>query len=86
MGGQNPERGRRHAVEATGLTHGTRLRRLELGAGFVGKAGDSIEIAAGQDQALVPPEGFDVRDLTLQIDVVFGIDLQMDRDRWVNGR
>lgn len=62
------------------------MRRLELGAGLIGETGDRIEINAGQDQPFVTPEGFDVSDLALQIDIVFGIDLKMDGDPLVNGR
>ena len=43
-------------------------------------------IDIGQDQPLVAPEGIDVGGLALQIDVVFGIDLEMGGDGWVNGR
>jgi hypothetical protein len=86
MGGQDAQSGGRHPVETTGLTYRARLRHLELGAGFIGKAGDGVEIHAGQNQTFVTPEGFDVGDLALQIDIVFRVDLEMDSDPWVNGR
>ena len=86
MGGQDPERRGRHAIEAARLAYGARLRRFEFGARLVGEARDRIEVDAGQNQPLVAPEGFDIGDLALQIDVVFRIDLKMDRDPWVNGR
>jgi len=80
MSGQDTECGGRYAVETTGLTHRARLRRLELGPGLIGKTGDRVEVGAGQNQSFVAPEGFDVSDLALQIDIVFGIDLEMDGD------
>ena len=44
--------------------------------------------AKPSDEAVaeLAPEGVDVGGLTLQIDIVFGIDLEVDRDRRVNGR
>src|SRR3569832_1390997 len=86
MSGENAERRRSHPVEPTCLTHGMRLSRLELDAGLIRKAGHRIEIDAGQNQTFIPPEGLNVRDLALQIDVVFRIDLQMDGDTRVNSR
>src|SRR6185437_1286530 len=53
---------------------------------LVGKPGYGRVLDVGQDQSLVTAEGLDVGDLALEVDVVFGIDLQMHRDRWVNGR
>ena len=80
MGGQDAECGGRYAVEPASLPHCARSRCLEFSTGFIGKTGDRIEIDASQNQSFVAPEGFDVGDLTLQIDIVFGIDVEMDGD------
>src|SRR6267154_985708 len=83
---QDAERGRGHAIEPTRLPHRPRSRGFELGAGFVGEARYRPVIDIAEDQPLVAAEGFDVGGLALEIDIVLGIDLEMDRDRWVNGR
>ena len=59
---------------------------FELRTGLVGKPGDRAVIDISENQPFVASERIDVRDLALEIDVVFRIDLKMDRDRWVNGR
>ena len=81
-----PKRCRRQAVEPARLPHRARSRRLQLRAGLVGKPGHVGVVDIGQDQPLVATEGIDVGGLALEIDIVFGVDLEMDRDRWVNGR
>ena len=86
IGRQDPECCRRQAIEPARLPYGARPRGLSFGAGLVGEPGHVGIIDIGQDQPLVAPEGIDVGGLALEIDVVFRVDLEMDRDRWVNGR
>ena len=54
--------------------------------GLIGKSGHHGVVDVAENQALVAAEGFDIRHLALEIDVVFCIDLEMHHDPWVNGR
>ena len=86
IGRQNSERRRRQAVEPARLPYGSRPRGLEFCTGLVRKAGDIGVVDIGQNQSLVAPEGIDIGGLALEVDVVFRIDLEVDRYRGLNGR
>src|SRR6267154_5677948 len=85
IGRKDAECGRGQAVEPTRLPHGARPGRRKLRARLIGKAGHASIIDIGQDQSLVAPEGIDVGSLALEVDVIFGVDLEVDGDRWING-
>jgi len=70
-----------HAVQATRLPHRTRSRRFEFGTGFVGQPGYRGIVHVGEDQTLVAAERIDIGGLALEIDIIFGVDLDMGRDR-----
>ena len=60
--------------------------RPKLGAGLVREPRHVLKFDPGQDQILVTPESLDVRGLPLEIDVVLGIDLEMEGDLGIDGR
>lgn len=86
IGRENSQSRGRQTIEPARLPHGARPRRFKLGARLVGEPGHLGIVDIGQNQPFVAPEGVNVSGLALQIDIVFGVDLQMDRNRWVNGR
>ena len=86
IGRQYPKRGWRQAIEPTRLPHRPRQRSFQPGPSLVGKPRNEAVVDAIENQSLVASEGIDIGDLTLEIDVVLGIDLKMDRDACVNGR
>src|SRR6266404_9472935 len=86
IGRQNPECGRRQAIEPPRLPHRARTRSFKLCTSLVGKSGHHAVVDIADDQPLIASEGIDIGGLTLEIDVVFGFDLEMNRDRWLNGR
>ena len=84
-GDQEAERCRRHAVDAAGLADGARPSRLQLLPDFVGKPGQCGVIESRQElEALVAAIGRDIGGLALEIDGVFGVDLELlgDLGRW----
>ena len=78
MRGQQRQRRRRHALDAAGLSHRAGAYAGEAAADFVGKAGQGGKIEIGGDrQDLVASEGGDVGCLPVEIDRVFGVDLDL---------
>src|SRR5690242_8211140 len=86
IGGKDTERSRRHAVDPARLPDSPGPLGLELGADLVGEAGHETVINVAQHHAFIASEGVDIGSLALEVDIVFRIDFQMDRNRWVNGR
>src|SRR5581483_8633506 len=86
IGGQDAECSRRHAIDPARLPHGPGLRARELAADLVGKTRHHSVVDLAEHEAFVATEGIDIGALALEIDVILGIDLEMDRDGGVNGR
>ena len=86
ISGQNAKRSRRHAVDPARLPHRPRPRARELAPDLIGEPGHEGVIDIAQHQALVAAEGLDVGGLALEVDVILGVDFEMDGDRGVNGR
>src|ERR1700742_757400 len=79
IGRQDTQCGRRQAIEAARLPYRARSGLLQLRARLIGESWYVGVVDIGQDQSFVAAERIDVRGLALQIDVVFGVDLQVDR-------
>src|SRR5215213_4139716 len=82
MGNQESQSRGRDPIDATRLPDGARTDRAELLPHFVGKARQGGIIEFGWKlEALIAPIGFHIRRLALHVDVVFGLDLYLPRDR-----
>src|SRR4051812_26725834 len=80
IGRQDTQRRRSHCVNPPSLPHRPRPRGFEFCAGLVGKSWHQAVIDPGEDQSLIATERVDVRGLAPEVDVVFGVDLEMNRD------
>src|SRR5215469_16917653 len=78
MGCQERQRGGRHAVNAAGLSNGTRAMQLQFLTHLIGKAWQCpvIELLA-KHEALVPAIWLHGSRLTAEIDVVLRIGLEL---------
>ena len=82
MGDQQRQRGRGHAVDPAGLANGSGPNRFQLLPHFHRKRSHLAVVEAfGQLQPFVAPIGRDVGGLAVEIDRVFGVDLDLLRDR-----
>ena len=83
---QDAQRGGRHAIKATRLTDGQRPRGSQLPTDLVGESGHQTVVDITKDERFIAPEGIDVGDLALEVNVVLGIDFEMCRDALINRR
>jgi hypothetical protein len=81
---QQSQRRRRHAIDLAGMADGARLIRRQLLLDLVGQTFQRriIEIVR-QREALVAAIGGDIGGLAREIDVVFGVDLDLRDDLWL---
>ena len=83
-GEQRHGRGR-HALDAAGLRHAARPDQFELGADLARKAGNKPIIErVGDGQRLIAPGRLDILRLTVEIDRIFGVDLDLGSDFWLD--